>query len=450
MLRTNYLKRLHAHLEQVRGNCRKAQADYLLLDNGDDLQPLLLHFLPAPDAGGPLMLYPWMLLRLLGLSVPIILHLIQRQRLRTQPLATLHFLDVEDAANAFAPVPRDWLQLLLRLMLLGLFVLLMTRMMISRSEVGPRTLAVVLDQSLSMHARSANSNRSSTAQGQRPQAHRRHGAGGSHGPVPGRRSGHEKDRLPARQGRAAENSRGVPGQRRRLSGRGAGGAARDRPAGHAPRSQRRGPRLLRSSAPHFQSYLDEAKQGGNHNPTLAFHDRLEAGTVKLFLVDELVPAAPNLAIEDAHFTPAQVHAGESSRLTAVVRNHSTEKQTARVQAAALGEAAGKPRELTLEPGEAAHIDLVQRFNTNSACRVEIESDNDKYPGDDRFFLPMRLRPSTKILLVTPTDKSEPQDRTLEVSHRAVDLLSYALNPGQAGLARLNSTSIDVRRGRPCA
>src|SRR5207245_1158470 len=78
----------------------------------------------APVAGRPVMLHPWMLLGLIGLSVPIIIHLIQRQRLRTQPLATLQFLDIEDAANAFAPVPRDWLQLLLRLTLLGLFILL--------------------------------------------------------------------------------------------------------------------------------------------------------------------------------------------------------------------------------------------------------------------------------------------------------------------------------------
>src|SRR5262249_5371516 len=98
----------------------------------------------------PLMLHPWMLLGLAGLAVPVIIHLIQRQRLRTQPLATLQFLDIEDAANAFAPVPRDWLQLLLRLLLLGLFVLLMARFVIGGAKVGPRTLAVVLDQSLSM------------------------------------------------------------------------------------------------------------------------------------------------------------------------------------------------------------------------------------------------------------------------------------------------------------
>ena len=96
------------------------------------------------------MLHPWMLLGLAGLSVPIIIHLIQKQRLKPQQLATLQFLDREDLANAFAPVPRDMLQLLLRLLLLGLFVLLMSRLVTDGDKVGPRTLAVILDQSLSM------------------------------------------------------------------------------------------------------------------------------------------------------------------------------------------------------------------------------------------------------------------------------------------------------------
>ena len=45
-LRANYLRRLRAHLDQVQTYCRKAQADYLLLDNADDLGRLLaLHLI---------------------------------------------------------------------------------------------------------------------------------------------------------------------------------------------------------------------------------------------------------------------------------------------------------------------------------------------------------------------------------------------------------------------
>jgi uncharacterized protein (DUF58 family) len=45
-LRARYLARLHAHLERVASACKKAQADYLLLNNASDLTRLLtLHFL---------------------------------------------------------------------------------------------------------------------------------------------------------------------------------------------------------------------------------------------------------------------------------------------------------------------------------------------------------------------------------------------------------------------
>ena len=83
------------------------------------------------------MLYPLMLAGLRGLSVPIIIHLIHRQRLKPQLLATSQFLDQQDLANAFAPVPRDLLQLLLRLLLLALFVLLMSRLVMARHKRRP-------------------------------------------------------------------------------------------------------------------------------------------------------------------------------------------------------------------------------------------------------------------------------------------------------------------------
>ncbi len=46
VLRAGYLARLREHLQRVRSACKKAQADYLLVDNGSNLRRLLsLHFL---------------------------------------------------------------------------------------------------------------------------------------------------------------------------------------------------------------------------------------------------------------------------------------------------------------------------------------------------------------------------------------------------------------------
>lgn len=53
VLRANYLNRLRAHLERVATACRKAQADYLQLDNTADLVKLLsLHFIRRLARGG--------------------------------------------------------------------------------------------------------------------------------------------------------------------------------------------------------------------------------------------------------------------------------------------------------------------------------------------------------------------------------------------------------------
>jgi uncharacterized protein (DUF58 family) len=53
VLRANYLARLRAHVERVETGCRKAQADYLRLDNGADLARLLaLHLIRRLLRGG--------------------------------------------------------------------------------------------------------------------------------------------------------------------------------------------------------------------------------------------------------------------------------------------------------------------------------------------------------------------------------------------------------------
>lgn len=52
-LRAGYLARLQAHLDKVESACQKAQADYLRLDNNDDLNKLLtLHFIRRLMRGG--------------------------------------------------------------------------------------------------------------------------------------------------------------------------------------------------------------------------------------------------------------------------------------------------------------------------------------------------------------------------------------------------------------
>jgi hypothetical protein len=392
------------------------------------------------------MLYPWMLLGLTGLGVPIIIHLIQRQRLRPQVLATLQFLDPEDTANAFAPVPRDLLQLLLRLLLLTLFVLLMSRLLFTGSAVGPRTLAVLLDSSLTMQQK-FDDNQTLF------QKHKQQVLQLIDGLRPSDRmalllvgdkvlaeTGFLQDREELR--RIAEGFEVSDG----------GGLAL-MPAIRRTVLQLAGRREVNACVlvfsdqqqVHYAPYQEEAGKGGDDNPTTAFRDELERGQVKLFLIDERSPGGVNLSVEQVRFSPETVHVGASSRVTAVVRNHTDEQQTTTVRFFE-GEQAGLQRSLTLGPREAAHIDLVHRFEApvDSACRVEI--DPDVLPGDNRFYLPMRIRDRRQVLLVTPASAGG-EERGLELSFRGVDLLAYALNPGEA-LGKGAGTAIQVKRITP--
>ena len=393
------------------------------------------------------MLHPWMLLGLAGLAVPVVLHLIQRQRLRPQLLATLQFLDVEDAANAFAPVPRDWIQLLLRLLLAGLFVLVMARLVVYDDRPGPRTTAVVLDQSLGMQQKV----------GEHETLFDRYKRQilqliDDMGPEDRMALVLAGDRVTTQTAYLDDKD-----ELRRIAAEfqpSEGGAQALVPAMRSAVSQLTARRDVNAEVlvfsdhqrSHFQPYLDEAARGGTDNPTLAFRDQLPSLGVRIVLVDDRTAAGPNLAVEQARFTPEQVYLGGSSRVTAMVRNYCPEAKTAKVRVV-LGQQAGKPRDVSLEPGEAAYVDLVQRFETpqDSACRVEIEPD--ALPADDHYFLPMRIRDRKQVLLVVPPSDAPGQDTAMEYSHRGADLLAYALNPGEA-LGQGNGTAINVRRVTP--
>jgi hypothetical protein len=387
-----------------------------------------------------------MLLGLVGLAIPVILHLIQKQRLKPQVLATMHFLDPQDAANAFAPVPRDRLQLLLRLLLLGLFVLLMTRQFSGSSEVGPRSMVVVLDQSLSMQRR--HSEKQNLFDRNREQVLQLIDGMGPEDKIALILVG---DRVTLETGfhRDKEELRRIASQFEVSDGGGLALAPAIRRAVGLLSGRREVNGCVLVFSDHqlagYQPALDEVRQEGSSSVARAFRSALDDGRVRLFLVDERPPVGTNLSIERASFSPSSVHVGAGARLTAVVRNHASEKQTTQIRLSE-GEQADTPRSLTLEPGEAAHIDLVHRFESpvDSVCRVEI--DEDVLPGDNRFSLPMRIRDRRRVLLVSPPGERA-DERSLEIGHRGVNLLSYALNPGEM-LGKRAGTFVSIKRVSP--
>ena len=385
------------------------------------------------------MLYPAMLLGLLGLSVPVIIHLIQRQRLRSQPLSTLEFLDHEDLANAFAPVPRDLLQLLLRLLLLSLFVMFMARLYWSGSEPGPRTLAIVLDQSMSMRQHVSETESlfdKSKRQVLELVASLREGDRASLtlvGDDITRTTGFlsDRERLRAEVEACAVSDSGSIGLASAI---------------RAAIDQLRARRSVNSCVVVFSDRQRDAFAADLREQ--AASPRL--GQVKLLWIDAPESEQPNLSIERAAFTPTQAFVGGSSRLTTVVRNGTDKPQPVALLIGneQEGAAAGEERRIELAPGEAVHVDLVQRFDSplDSVARVELP--DDVLPGDNAFHVPMRMRDRRQVLLVAEAEQDE-EPQSAAVRFEGLDLLGYAINPGEAiGLG--GGTQVNLKRVAPQA
>jgi hypothetical protein len=100
-----------------------------------------------------------MLLGLVGLALPVIIHLIARQRFPVLDFPSLRLLETEQRNNVFALQIVDLGQLLLRLLVLLLLVLAMSRLFAGcvSGHPAPRNLVVVLDGSASMQMKAAAS-----------------------------------------------------------------------------------------------------------------------------------------------------------------------------------------------------------------------------------------------------------------------------------------------------
>jgi len=110
-------------------------------------------------------LSPWMLLGLAALALPIIIHLLQRQRVVQIPFSTLRFLKLVQSKTARRSRVENLLLLLLRCLVFALLILAAARPVVSPKAANwwggnvPRTIVLVLDNSLSMNYRAGDHTR---------------------------------------------------------------------------------------------------------------------------------------------------------------------------------------------------------------------------------------------------------------------------------------------------
>lgn len=382
------------------------------------------------------MLSPWMLWGLIGLSLPIAIHLIKRQKMRPRFLATLRFLDKTDDANVFAPVPRDILQLLLRLLLLTAFILLMARFTRHAEEPGPRAMTIVLDNSLSMQRQAPGG--ANLFETMRRQAMTL---------VDGMRDSDAAsvllvgDRIFADTGLTRD--RAVLRAAVSAAWIGSGGSRSLIPAIRRAVADLQGEPAMDRMVVVFSDWRHETFAGAAVPEDL--RRLLSSGRVRLFLIGEPLPKADNIAVERVTCRPPAVHIGSGGKITATVRSYADRETTFDV-GLSVGAGDGESRTVTLAPGATAHLDLAHRFDLPADVGLAASARaDDPLPADDRCYIPMRTRPQRAILLVASPDYTSTEGT--ERGYTGADILGYAINP-EATLGLAAGVHTSVRRVTP--
>lgn len=110
-------------------------------------------------------LTPWLIYGLSLLAVPILIHLWQRKKVVQVPFSTLRFLKIVAARTSRSSKIENLLLLLLRCLLVALVALAVARPVVSTEATklfggnAPRSIALVLDQSMSMGYKSGDDTR---------------------------------------------------------------------------------------------------------------------------------------------------------------------------------------------------------------------------------------------------------------------------------------------------
>jgi len=384
------------------------------------------------------MLNPLMLFGLLGLGLPILIHLINRRRLKPETLATMRFVEGRDVANVFAWKPRDLFQLLMRLLLIAAFVLLMARMTRHADRASDRALVAVLDNSLSMQRR--------TPAGPSLFETMRNQAGEM---IEGLRDSDKAAVLLV--GDRVFSDTGLVRDRTLLreavtaAWPSSGGARSLMPAIRRAVAELQGEPAPDRLVVVFSDWRRQMLDGLGEDSDL--RRQLSSGGVRLVLIGKPLPQADNIALEQVAFHPPAIHVGGGGKLTARVRSYA-EREAAFGIGLKVGAGEGETRQMTLSPGGTIYVDLVHRFvNPADVAVAATVSGGDPLPADDRGQLPMRIRSGRQILLVAAA--AYPSGDRVERSYSGADVLGYAINP-EATLMLASGAHTTVRRITPAA
>ena len=382
-----------------------------------------------------------------ALAVPIVLHLIARQRFPIQPIPNIRLLQVERRTNAYAVRPVDLLQLLLRLLVVGLVVLAMTRPTVLNALVGrsARNIVVFLECSPSMLASAENAGAdgkggaTSFARAREKAAELLKSAG-PHDHVAYIEAGSAARIVSPLTGEAAGVVQAAAGATVQYgAGSSVGPALAMACTMLTPRKEALSEVYVLSDM--RRNVLDgwDQKSRGAY---AAARERM-GGRLSVRFVDFSPKKLSNVGIADVKLAPERISTGSDAHLIATVRNLSDEEKEVAV-ALSVRQTAKTRRTVKVPPQSEAIVDLATSFDStvNTYCRLDL-SPPDALGVDDSFFVPVRLDSRFEVLII---DGSEPKPAAATggapdvaapqagISVSGAKMLEFALNPAQFAAA----------------
>jgi len=408
-------------------------------------------------------LFPAMLAGLLGMGVPIALHLIAKHKFPIRDFPTLRLLTKDQRTNQFAMRLIDPLQLLLRLAVLALLVLAMARLFSPADPApAPRNLVVVLDASASMNQTVLNAEGSARipiidlairearqllGEIRPPSQSAVVVAGETTRVVATLETGNEA-------ALASMPDEG-PGTLRASDGSGEGLVHAIVTAANLVQGRREVKSQivvlsdLRATAFTTRNQKDLEKLLRARS---SLGDKLE-----LVFVDLAGDATENLAVTGARVRGGAVKVGDDAHLIATVKNTGKEVKKAKLQLVVGSQPDPNVTEVTLEPGAEAVVDLTMPVNRAVRTIADVRlKEPDSLAADDATSVPLNVAESRRVLIVNGASQAAAQEQPLanlgqggteaeEPDGPKVDgatILRYVLNPGRE-MGRSSGTGIDT-------
>lgn len=414
-----------------------------------------------------------MLAGLAGLGIPIALHLIAKHKFPIRDFPTLRLLLRDERTNVFAPRLIDPWQLLLRLIVLALLVLAMSRLFSPGLKVAPapRNLVLVVDCSASMRMNVPNP----SGNGQIPmfELARRKARELLAGMTPPSQCA-----IVA----AADQTRVIaelaPGSAGALAALDAtGGAAMLAPTDGAGQGLLHaiatagdllhGRREVKSQIVVLTDLRSSAFASRNQRELERIaRARADLGAkLDVVLIDLAGGATDNVAIAGTHVRGNTVKVGDDAHLIARVRNSGAKEKTAKLQLAVGNQPDPAIREVTLAPGGEAVVDMTTPVNRAVRAIAQVRlKEPDALPSDDTFSVPLNVAETRRVLIVDgasqaaaadtalsklgqPGGPEQPKAADAEETVNGATILRYVLNPGRE-LGRASGTGIDTTLTTP--